>query len=92
MVYPTGILVDTQTGRFHPIVFRRAPRPSEYGEDVQRYKSKGHHTIGFAEQKDATKWIEETDGLVNLKETQFWDSSIDPIPAISWMISAKDYQ
>ena len=46
---PAGILQNTASGRYHPIVFRAAPLPSEsYSEfGPMRYKSRGHHTAGF---------------------------------------------
>ncbi len=46
--YPAGLLHNTATGRWHPIYFRLAPRPSDT-EDGQamRFKSGGHHTQGF---------------------------------------------
>jgi hypothetical protein len=48
-MYPTGILQNTKTGRFHPIAFRPAPLPSEADRDMGalRHKSIGHHTAGF---------------------------------------------
>ncbi len=48
-MYIWGMLKNTQTGRFHPIAFRRAPMPGNSDGDgaSQRYKSLGHHTLGF---------------------------------------------
>jgi len=62
MLYPTGILKNTSTGRFHPISFRMAPRPSETVEDSLdgcRHKSIGHHTEGFDTIEGAKEWIQE---------------------------------
>ncbi len=52
--YPVGMLRNLATGRFHPIVFRPAPAPSEdIGAKVSRYRSRGHHTEGFATHEEA---------------------------------------
>jgi hypothetical protein len=52
---PAGILKNTKTGRYHPILFRRAPMPGNSDADLalQRYKSAGHHTAGFATLEEA---------------------------------------
>lgn len=55
MIRPAGILTNTATGRFHPIVFRMAPLPGD--SDIPRYKSMGHHTDGFDSLEDAEKHI-----------------------------------
>lgn len=40
---------NTLTGRYYPFVFREAPFPSDDGtEIVTRYRSRMHHTSGFA--------------------------------------------
>lgn len=58
--FPAGVLRNTKASLFHPIVFRRAPMPSEGGCDenaVQRHKSIGHHTDGFATLAEAQAHI-----------------------------------
>jgi hypothetical protein len=49
MFYVAGVLENVSTKRFHPIVFIPAPMPGGADETLsaQRYKSKGHHTVGF---------------------------------------------
>ena len=42
-----GMLMNTATGRWHPILFRPAPAPSGDVHGFERYRSKGHHTEGF---------------------------------------------
>ena len=46
--FPAGVLRNTATGRFHPIVFYASPKPSEAGESIVRHRSKQHHTAGVA--------------------------------------------
>lgn len=56
-----AILQNTATGRFHPIVFRRAPMPgnSDGDSEPKRYKSRGHHTEGFESSELAVAHIGE---------------------------------
>jgi hypothetical protein len=56
-MYPTGIIINTETGRFHPVVFRPAPLPG--GSELPRYKSLGHHTTGFDTEDEAIAWAKE---------------------------------
>ena len=65
-MYPTGMLKNTATGRFHPIVFRPAPMPggSDLDASAQRYKSLGHHTEGFATEDEA---------IASIKAQPTWD-------------------
>lgn len=53
--YVIAYLVNFATDRFHPILFRLSPTPS----GIQRYKSKGHHTIGFDTFEEAEKHVLE---------------------------------
>lgn len=53
MIYPAIILHNTATGRFHPLVFRPGPSPSDDDPDCYRFKSLGHHTEGFATHSEA---------------------------------------
>ena len=87
--YPAGILQNTQTGRFHPIIFRPGPTPGSSGkEDIQRYKSKGHHTEGFDTIEEAEADIKETPGLHDMGCRWKWDG--EDIPAIVWWFSESD--
>lgn len=58
-MYPTGVLLNEKTMRFHPISFRRAPMPglADENSDLKRYKSIGHHTAGFDSLEEARKFI-----------------------------------
>lgn len=58
-IFPTGILKNTSTGRFHPIPFRRAPMPggADAAMTAQRYKSIGHHTSGYPTLEEAQAYI-----------------------------------
>lgn len=74
MIY-AAILKNDATGRFHPILFRASPRPSDDWEPgrVCRHRSSGHHTDGF-------DTVDEAQGMISsepaLKDTGFvleWD-------------------
>ena len=84
MAYPTGILKNTKTGRFHPISFRLSPTPSSKGDGMaERFKSIGHHTIGFTTLESAKEWV------VSKKEFRLieavWEWNGDGIPAmVEW--------
>lgn len=87
MLQPAGILKNTSTGRFHPIIFRQGPAPSSSeNDDVQRFKSQGHHTEGFDTVEEATEFLEEN-------SSQLWNSNIvwdwdgKEIPAMTWWFS-----
>jgi hypothetical protein len=69
-IQPCGILKNTATGRFHPIVFQYNPPPSgDLGEGVGRYKSRGHCTKG----KDT---LEEAISLIERQPTWEWTGFI----------------
>lgn len=57
-----AILKNEKTGRYHPVFFRPAPRPSDDVAEgkVCRHKTLGHHTEGFENLDLAIDWI---DGL-----------------------------
>jgi len=77
--YPTGILKNMATNRFHPISFRLAPTPSSSGEDVgQRYKSLGHHTEGFDTLEAAKRWVSEKDNTKDIGMIWEWDGKDTP--------------
>ena len=81
MSYPTGILKNTTTGRFHPVSFRAAPLPGD-GDGILtpcRYKSFGHHT--FASLDAATHWIKSDERCRWVDRTWEWDGD-EGIPAL----------
>lgn len=81
-MYPAGILINKKSGRFHPIVFRSAPRPSESFGEPHRHKSIGHHTDGFATHEEADAHIESQ----SWKQTGcVWEWDGECIPAIVWI-------
>ncbi len=85
MMYPTGMLVNTATNRFHPISFRPAPMPGPVTENsLPRYKSLGHHTDGFDTIEEANKWIDEQDAMCKIDYSFDWLG--DDIPAVTTMI------
>lgn len=86
---PVGMLLNEKTKRYHPIVFRPAPMPSqtdkEYG--CLRHRSKGHHTDGFDSLEEAMKFISEHSSWMFYDLTWSWDGI--EIPAITTWISEK---
>ena len=58
-LWPWGMLKNTATGRWHPILFRPAPAPSGDVNGFERYRSKGHHTPGFDTEAEAKAHIDE---------------------------------
>lgn len=79
MLYPTGILKNASTGRFHPISFRWAPTPSTNEKDeTQRCKSIGHHTVGFDTLESAKEWIALKEELCFVDMTWEWDGTNTP--------------
>jgi hypothetical protein len=75
-MYPTGILLNKLTNRYHPISFRVSPRPSDdmVGGSC-RYKSVGHHTDGFDTQAEAEAFIEKhaENGAIAMGAVWEWD-------------------
>lgn len=60
-----GMLHNTAKNTFHPILFLNHPTPS----GMDRYKSKVHHTNGFADRNEAIQSA-ETD-VANLAKNNF---------------------
>ena len=90
MKYPTGILKNTATGRFHPISFRPAPAPSSSPEDsAERYKSLGHHTDGFDTLEAAKGWIGQRDTMEDTGTVWEWDGT--DIPAMVQRFSKPQF-
>lgn len=80
-MYPAGILTNTKTGRFHPIVFRRSPLPSEGARDetvAQRHKSIGHHTDGFDTIEEAEKHLADHPEVEDKGARWAWDGECMP--------------
>lgn len=59
MIYLIKMLFNTTDKTYHPILYTESPLPSYTPEDkFTRFKSKGHHTIGFKEKEDALEHIQ----------------------------------
>lgn len=90
--YPTGVLTNSLTGRFPPILFRHSPAPSEsWGkpEKATRYRSKGHHTKGFDTLEEAMAHINADPIMSWSGVTWTWDGV--EIPAMThWFIPPGD--
>ncbi len=88
MKYPTGVLENAQTNRFHPISFRCSPAPSgpmEFnGTKLERHKSLGHHTEGFDTIEEAQEWIKNHESCEFMGDVWLWDGT--DIPAmVQWI-------
>lgn len=79
-MYPTGILKNMETSRFHPISFRPAPMPSGA---APRYKSLGHHTDGFDTLDGAEDWISGNDNCLKVQRLYEWWPADIPLPALT---------
>ena len=77
---PTGMLKNTATGRFHPIVFREAPMPGDADAtmEARRYKSLGHHTAGFDSEAEAMASIEKQPTWKWTGRVYGWDGTDTP--------------
>jgi hypothetical protein len=90
-MYPTSLIRNYVSGRWHPILFRPAPLPS--GADIDsgclRYRSKGHHTEGFATKDEAVAWIKDhSDTMTFLEGVEFcWDGN--GVPTVTTWIPNK---
>ncbi len=75
MRFLAGMLHNTATGRYHPIIFRPAPSfmdgdgPSEHG----RFRSAFHHTAGFESEAEARAFVEANPGYVWTGTAWAWD-------------------
>ena len=75
------------TGRFHPFLWAEAPLPSDDHTpmEVVRYKSKMHHTTGFATLEDAlSSATEDLPGRVVLAYGRGAEVRVDTIDEDSW--------
>jgi hypothetical protein len=59
MQYIACMLINVQTKRWHPILFREALFPG--CESLGRYKSSGHHTNGFDTIEEAISSLRDCD-------------------------------
>lgn len=85
----TGLLLNAQTGKVHPIVFRPAPMPSGPLEGgVERYRSRGHHTEGFDTEEAAIAWVRSQPHLT-LTACK-WEWSGDGVPAMTEFFGPHD--
>jgi len=78
-----GILKNTLTNRFHPIIFHEAPFPGQSVDrkigSVVRYRSYGHHTNGFDTLEQAQDYVRtEHKGYVLLDGIGDWDGVETP--------------
>lgn len=74
MIY-AAILKNGATGRYHPILFRPSPRPSDDPEPgrVCRHRSSGHHTDGFDTVEEAQEMIWQSPNLTDADLLLDWD-------------------
>ena len=87
--YPAGILRNTVTGRFHPILFRPGPAPSESATDhAHRYKSRGHHTEGFDTHDEALAFVNSREDWKWSGREWEWDG--DDVPAMVEWFGTED--
>jgi len=86
---PCGMLKNTATGRFHPIVFRYAPPPSgDLSGGFRRYKSIGHHTKGFDTLEEAITHVKEHSEWEWTEMVWEWDG--EGVPAmVEWFAEPK---
>lgn len=81
-----AILVNTSTGRYHPIVYQEAPLPGPpSGDKPLRHKSFGHHTSGFATREEAVADAETK--AKQVVENGLWPScalALDPEQDVPW--------
>lgn len=64
------MLHNVKENRWHPIFYRENPFPgSESEQTVRRFRSVGHHTVGFDERQKAMDSI--TNGLIPQLKAQY---------------------
>lgn len=52
MATPVKIIYNLKDETWHPILYRESPLPGN-PENILRFKSSGHHTVGFKSREDA---------------------------------------
>lgn len=71
---PTGIIKNTNTGKYHPIIFRNYPLPN--GLNDNRYKSIGYHPESFITKAITWIWIlKHMDRLKYCGRIYEWDGN-----------------
>jgi hypothetical protein len=90
--FPVGMLHNTATNRYHPIVFRPAPSPGNGSGPTKafRYRSKGHHTVGFDTKEEAMRSITDQPAFEWSGLELAWDGT--DVPAMTWWFSYDDEQ
>ena len=82
-----GMLRNTDTGRYHPIYFHSAPKPSEAGDTgAVRHRSWGHDNVGYDTQEEAqaaTASICKQGGY--RMEDLVWDWNGKDSPHMTWL-------
>lgn len=81
--YLTDMLHHVATDRYHPMPYRYAPPPSGDLGETGRFKSIGHHTVGFATLAEAKAWIEERPHLVFTGNILEWTTDETPA-SVAW--------
>lgn len=92
-----AMLHDYAHSRWHPIAFRHNPRPSEDGkENCTRYKSQGHHNVGFPNREEALQFARNT--MTEWANNKFshtyycldkdfpWDGSDTPVMVVHFTV------
>jgi hypothetical protein len=86
---PVGILVNTKTKRFHPIVFREAPLPGGLQPPGGgRYRSLGHHTVGFDTEAEAIEHVKTRVDWALTGRRWGWDG--ESVPALTEFFSVEE--
>ena len=97
-----GMIHDTHTGRFHPVILKESPLPGPPSPDKPvRFRSHGHHTTGFGSRDDAIASIrdEMAPKLKNLRylavlgnpaKDMIWDSNTENLPIVAAVISESE--
>jgi hypothetical protein len=90
--FPVGMLHNTATNRYHPIVFRPAPSTSDGSGPAKafRYRSKGHHTAGFDTKEEAMQNIAKQPAFEWSGLEWAWDGV--EMPAMTWWFTFDDDQ
>ncbi len=78
-LFPTCMLVNKATGRFHPIIFQPYPMPGgNQPKSGGRFKSRGHHTTGFDTVEAAWEHVKKDGRLRAVERTYEWDGMSIP--------------
>lgn len=88
---PGGILINSSTGIFHPVIFRPAPLPSEdLSATAIRHKSSAHHTDGFRTLEEAIEWFSSDQGtrIGAIDEGVRWDWDGNGVPALVYWFAS----